>query len=40
MAVTTGGSAFPFAHNVLLAARDVGLGGHVTGPTYARGGGS
>ncbi|HEY2330497.1 MAG TPA: nitroreductase family protein [Acidimicrobiales bacterium] len=28
--VTTGGSAFPFAHNILLAARDVGLGGHVT----------
>jgi nitroreductase len=28
--VTTGGSVFPFAHNILLAARDVGLGGHVT----------
>src|SRR5215211_7750414 len=28
--VTAGGSAFPFAHNILLAARDVGLGGHVT----------
>ncbi|MGD9797311.1 MAG: nitroreductase family protein [Acidimicrobiia bacterium] len=28
--VTMGGSAFPFAHNILLAARDVGLGGHVT----------
>jgi nitroreductase len=28
--VTTGGSAFPFAHNILLAARSVGLGGHVT----------
>jgi nitroreductase len=28
--VTTGGSAFPFAHNILLAARDIGLGGHVT----------
>ena len=28
--VTAGGSAFPFAHNILLAARDMGLGGHVT----------
>lgn len=28
--VTAGGSAFPFAHNILLAARDVGYGGHVT----------
>jgi nitroreductase len=28
--VTAGGSAFPFAHNILLAARDVGLGGHLT----------
>ncbi len=28
--VTTGGSAFPFAHNILLAARDVGYGGHLT----------
>jgi nitroreductase len=28
--VTAGGSAFPFAHNILLAARDVGLGGHIT----------
>lgn len=28
--VTAGGSAFPFAHNVLLAARDQGYGGHLT----------
>lgn len=28
--VTTGGSAFPFAHNILLAARAAGLGGHLT----------
>jgi nitroreductase len=28
--VTAGGSAFPFAHNILLAARDVGYGGHLT----------
>jgi nitroreductase len=28
--VTAGGSAFPFAHNILLAARDKGLGGHIT----------
>jgi nitroreductase len=28
--VTTGGSAFPFAQNILLAARDQGLGGHLT----------
>jgi nitroreductase len=28
--VTAGGSAFPFAHNILLAARDSGYGGHVT----------
>jgi nitroreductase len=28
--VTAGGSAFPLAHNILLAARDVGYGGHVT----------
>jgi len=28
--VTAGGSAFPFAHNILLAARDLGYGGHVT----------
>jgi nitroreductase len=28
--VTTGGSVFPFAQNILLAARDVGLGGHLT----------
>jgi nitroreductase len=28
--VTTGGSAFPFAHNILLAARDLGYGGHLT----------
>ncbi len=28
--VTAGGSAFPLANNILLAARDVGLGGHVT----------
>jgi nitroreductase len=28
--VTTGGSVFPFAQNVLLAARDAGLGGHLT----------
>jgi nitroreductase len=28
--VTAGGSAFPLAHNILLAARDSGYGGHVT----------
>jgi nitroreductase len=28
--VTTGGSVFPFAQNILLAARDAGLGGHLT----------
>jgi len=28
--VCTGGSVFPFAHNILLAARDAGLGGHLT----------
>ena len=28
--VTAGGSAFPFAHNILLAARDKGFGGHIT----------
>ncbi len=28
--LTAGGSAFPFAHNILLAARDVGYGGHLT----------
>jgi nitroreductase len=28
--VTAGGSAFPFAHNILLAARDHGYGGHLT----------
>jgi nitroreductase len=28
--VTAGGSAFPFAHNILLAARGVGYGGHLT----------
>ena len=28
--VTAGGSAFPFAHNILLAARAAGYGGHVT----------
>jgi nitroreductase len=28
--VTAGGSAFPFAQNILLAARDIGLGGHLT----------
>ena len=28
--VTAGGSAFPFAHNILLGARDAGYGGHVT----------
>jgi nitroreductase len=28
--LTAGGSAFPFAHNVLLAARDAGYGGHLT----------
>jgi nitroreductase len=28
--VTTGGSVFPFAQNILLAARDHGLGGHLT----------
>lgn len=28
--VTAGGSAFPFAHNILLAARDLGYGGHLT----------
>lgn len=28
--VTAGGSAFPFAHNILLAARDSGYGGHLT----------
>jgi nitroreductase len=28
--LTAGGSAFPFAHNILLAARDRGYGGHLT----------
>lgn len=28
--LTAAGSIFPFAHNILLAARDVGYGGHVT----------
>jgi nitroreductase len=28
--LTAGGSAFPFAHNILLAARDAGYGGHLT----------
>jgi nitroreductase len=28
--VAAGGSVFPFAHNVLLAARDAGYGGHLT----------
>jgi nitroreductase len=28
--VAAGGSAFPFAHNILLAARDKGYGGHIT----------
>ena len=28
--VTAGGSVWPFAHNVLLAARDAGYGGHLT----------
>jgi nitroreductase len=28
--LTTGGSVFPFAQNILLAARDAGLGGHLT----------
>ncbi len=28
--LTAGGSAFPFAHNILLAARDSGYGGHLT----------
>jgi nitroreductase len=28
--VTAGGSVFPFAQNILLAARDAGLGGHLT----------
>jgi nitroreductase len=28
--LTAGGSVFPFAHNILLAARDRGYGGHIT----------
>jgi nitroreductase len=28
--LTAGGSIFPLAHNILMAARDVGYGGHVT----------
>jgi nitroreductase len=30
LSITTGGSVYPFAHNILLAARDLGYGGHMT----------
>jgi nitroreductase len=30
LSITAGGSAYPFAHNILLAARDLGFGGHMT----------
>ena len=30
LSITAGGSAFPFAHNILLAARDSGFGGVIT----------
>jgi nitroreductase len=30
LSIVGGGSVYPFAHNVLLAARDAGYGGHIT----------
>jgi nitroreductase len=30
LSIATGASVYPFAHNVLLAARDLGYGGHLT----------
>ncbi|HUZ10837.1 MAG TPA: nitroreductase family protein [Acidimicrobiales bacterium] len=30
LSIAAGGSVYPFAHNILLAARDLGFGGHVT----------
>jgi nitroreductase len=30
LSLATGGSVYPFAHNILLAARDAGYGGHLT----------
>ena len=30
LSITAGGSVYPFAHNILLAARDLGYGGHMT----------
>lgn len=30
LSIVGGGSVYPFAHNVLLAARDAGFGGHIT----------
>jgi nitroreductase len=30
LSISAGGSVYPFAHNILLAARDLGYGGHLT----------
>jgi nitroreductase len=30
LSIATGASVYPFAHNILLAARDLGFGGHLT----------